>query len=449
MAGSVTGDRPAQGNFFSAQSSLSAQNSFAGSAEGARPAHVLREPAPVHALYVHIPFCERKCSYCDFTSVGGVRGQRHYAHALRDELRRIGEALPGTTLDTVFIGGGTPSLLDTTLLSGILTEIHSSFTLSPGAEITMEANPSSTTAAKADTWLRAGINRISLGVQSLEPDVLAFLERVHGADRAVSAVRAVQHAGFTSINTDLIYAVPGLDDARWRRTLERILDLGCSHLSCYELIVEDGTPLATAVAQGTVHTADADTALRQHWAAVELAGQAGLRQYEISNFAVPGKECRHNLAYWHNDFYLAAGVGAHGHLPPVAARALGIGDGRSSHAVRYWHTDSIPDFLAASQRGLLPVSGAEAVSLDDNVAESILVGLRLTGEGVPLRDAGARREAEALDAAGLIDWNGSRAVVTARGQEVLDAVALRLVDSCDGRLHGYEITTPTRDAVKN
>ena len=342
----------------------------------------------IHSLYVHIPFCERKCAYCDFTSIAGVRGQREYAAALRAELRSIGEALPGTTLHTVFIGGGTPSLLDTALLTEIVAEIHASFPVAPDAEITMEANPSSTTARKAEAWRDAGVNRLSLGIQSLEADVLAFLERVHDADRAVSAVRAAQQAGFDNLNTDLIYAVPGLDDERWRRTLERILDLGCPHLSCYELIVEEGTPLASAVAAGAVPVADADTALRQHWLAVELARDAGLQQYEISNFAKPGRRSRHNLAYW--------------------------------------HTDSIPEYLAT----MPAIAGTEAVTQDSHLEESILVGLRLTDEGLPLDNPGARREAATLDAAGLIDWNGRRARVTARGQELLDAVALRLVGAC-------------------
>ena len=415
---------------------------IAGTAAGATPRGVAAhdDTERIRALYLHIPFCERKCSYCDFTSVGGVRGQREYAAALRDELRRMGQALPGITLDTVFIGGGTPSLLDPSLLAGILDEVRASFTIASGAEVTMEANPSSTGEKRAEQWLRAGVNRISIGVQSLEPDVLAFLERVHDARRALDAVAAVRRAGFVAVNTDLIYAVPGLDDARWKSTLERVLELRCGHLSCYELTVEEGTPLASAVDAGAVTTADPDTALRQHWMAVEAARDAGLRQYEISNLARPGSECRHNLAYWRNDFYLAAGVGAHGHLPPGAARALGIGSanahGRAS-AVRYWHTDSIPAFAEASSRGMLPVAGAESVDPQERRAESILVGLRLTGEGVELADRGARREARALHQAGLLDWDGCRARVTARGQELLDAVALRLVDACDGAAQGW------------
>ena len=384
----------------------------------------------IRALYLHIPYCERKCTYCDFTSVGGVRGQREYAAALQAELRAMAERLPAdlVSLDTIFVGGGTPSLIDTALLHGILDTVRACFTVNPGAELTMEANPSSTTERKAHAWLDAGVNRISLGVQSLHGDVLHFLDRVHDAARALQAVRDVQEAGFVRVNTDLIYAVPGLDDARWRDTLDRVLALGCEHLSCYELTVEEGTPLASAVAAGAVPTVDADTALRQHWITVEAASRAGLRQYEISNFARPGAECRHNLAYWHNDFYLAAGVGAHGHLPPLAARQLGIAppqgvDGDTA-AVRYWHTDSIADYVAGA-----PV-GAETVTAEQRAQESILVGLRLTGEGVELPgDARTAGEATALRDAGLLAVDGRVARVTARGQELLDAIALRLCDT--------------------
>lgn len=385
----------------------------------------------IRALYLHIPYCERKCTYCDFTSVGGVQGQREYAQALRAELRHMVERLDpaSVALDTIFIGGGTPSLLDTALLHGILDEVRAGFAISRDAEITMEANPSSTTAAKAERWLAAGVNRISLGVQSLHPDILRFLDRVHDGDRAVRAVHDVTRAGFVRVNTDLIYAVPGLDDARWQDTLDRVLALGCEHLSCYELTVEEGTPLASAVAAGAVATSDADTALRQHWITVNSAARAGLHQYEISNFARPGGECRHNLHYWHNHHYLAAGVGAHGHLPLDAARSLGIEQSRDGDqdiaAIRYWHTESIPDYVGGA-----PLH-TERVTAEQRWQEKILVGLRLTEEGVALHDAdaSARAEAAALQAAGLLDWDGRVARVTARGQELLDAVALRLCDT--------------------
>jgi putative oxygen-independent coproporphyrinogen III oxidase len=384
----------------------------------------------IRALYLHIPYCERKCTYCDFTSVGGVRGQREYAAALRAELRGMAERLrrDEVSLDTIFVGGGTPSLIDTALLHGILDEVRAYFSVQQGAEVTMEANPSSTTPAKAEAWLRAGVNRVSLGVQSLHGDILRFLDRVHDAGRAMRAVEDVRRAGFVRVSTDLIYAVPGLDDARWRDTLDRVLALGCEHLSCYELTVEEGTPLASAVAAGAVPTVDAETALRQHWITVEAAARAGLRQYEISNFARPGAESRHNLAYWHNDFYLAAGTGAHGHLPPGAARRLGIappqGFAGDTAAIRYWNTDSIPDYVAGAP------PGAEAVTREQRAQESILVGLRLVGEGVELPgDARTAQQATALRDAGLLTLEGRTARVTARGQELLDAVALRLCDT--------------------
>ncbi|MDB5114495.1 MAG: coproporphyrinogen oxidase, partial [Chloroflexi bacterium] len=215
--------------------------------------------ADVRSLYLHIPFCERKCEYCDFASVAGRRGEAAYVEALRSEIRRLATALPGTVLDTVFIGGGTPGLIEPARLRAVLDEVRSGFDLAPGAEVTIEANPSSTSAERAAAWREAGCNRVSLGVQSLEPDVLAFLGRVHGPERALAAVGEVRAGGFERLSCDLIYAVPGLDDRRWQATVERLLELDPGHLSCYELTVEAGTPLHRSVARGAVRVVDADT----------------------------------------------------------------------------------------------------------------------------------------------------------------------------------------------
>ena len=386
--------------------------------------------AEVRSLYLHIPFCERRCEYCDFASVAGRRGEAAYVEALRSEIRRLATALPGTVLDTVFIGGGTPGLIEPARLAAVLDEVRSGFDLAPGAEVTIEANPSSTSADRAAAWREAGCNRVSLGVQSLEPDVLAFLGRVHGPERALAAVAEVRAGGFERLNCDLIYAVPGLDDSRWRATVERLLELDPGHLSCYELTVEAGTPLHRSVARGAVRVVDADTALRQHWIAVDLAAAAGYRQYEVSNLARPGAECRHNLVYWGNRHYLAAGCGAHGHLPPEAARALGlVDDPGDAVAVRYWHVRSPDRFTALAGAGRLPVEGTELVGAAAHEAERVMVGLRLAA-GVRLAGEGAHREATALAARGLLEWDGGTARATRRGQEVLNAVVERLVEAC-------------------
>src|SRR5579872_6121253 len=269
----------------------------------------------VRSLYVHIPFCERKCEYCDFTSVAGTTGSEAYMDSLSTEIRRLGERLGPLTLDTVFIGGGTPSLVDPTSLATLVATVRSTFDVAGDAEFTMEANPSSITEQRAGVWRQAGVNRISIGVQSLEADALTFLGRVHDAERAIAAVGEVRTAGFTSINCDLIYAVPGLGDTRWRRTLGRVIEAGPTHVSCYELTVEPGTPLHTSVRRGLVTPVDAARSIRQHRIAVAVLEAAGYEQYEVSNFAIPGEACRHNLVYWHNGYYIAAGVGAHGHVP--------------------------------------------------------------------------------------------------------------------------------------
>ena len=380
---------------------------------------------PIRSLYLHIPFCERKCEYCDFTSVAETRNQREYVGALNREVAMLGERAPGVELDTVFIGGGTPSLIDPELLSSTLDAVRAAFRIAPGAEITLEANPSSTTRERAATWLRAGFNRVSIGVQSLEPDVLAFLGRVHGPARALDAVREVRDAGFVSVNTDLIYAVPGLDDARWRATLERIAGAAPDHISCYELTVEPGTPLHTSVRRGRVTPVDAEVALRQHAIALDMLERAGFAQYEVSNFARPEQECRHNLAYWRNAFYLAAGVGAHGHLPASLARSVLDADPGDARAIRYRHGRGVAAYIAAVAAGVLPVQDHEAVDAVSHEQERLMLGLRLR-DGVALDDDRVLAEATVLRDAGFLTLHDRTARVTGAGERVLNAVTLRL-----------------------
>jgi putative oxygen-independent coproporphyrinogen III oxidase len=379
----------------------------------------------VRSLYLHIPFCERKCEYCDFTSVAGDTGSGAYMEALGAEVRRLGERLGRLTLDTVFIGGGTPSLVDPALLADLVATVRSTFTVTSGAEFTMEANPSSITTERARVWRGAGVNRISIGVQSLEADALHFLGRVHDADRAIAAIAEVQEAGFTSINCDLIYAVPGLGDVRWRRTLERVARAGPTHISCYELTVEPGTPLHTRVRRGLVTPVDGARSMRQHRIAVELLEATGYAQYEVSNFAVPGEECRHNLVYWHNGYYAAAGVGAHGNLPAAAAAAIGLEVADGAISVRHWHGRGIAAYGRAIRAGEFAVVGSEPVGPDMREQERVMLGLRLR-EGVRLGASGLD-EARSLEGLGLVAIDGDRVRATARGEAVLNQVTLRLV----------------------
>jgi oxygen-independent coproporphyrinogen-3 oxidase len=345
--------------------------------------------------------------------------------ALGAEVRRIGEHLGRLTLDTVFIGGGTPSLVDPALLAELVATVRSTFMVASDAEFTMEANPSSISTERARVWLGAGVNRISIGVQSLEADALRFLGRVHDADRAIAAIAEVQAAGFTSINCDLIYAVPGLGDVRWRRTLERVAAAGPTHISCYELTVEPGTPLHTRVRRGLVTPVDGARSMRQHGIAVALLEAAGYAQYEVSNFAVPGEECRHNLVYWHNGYYAAAGVGAHGNLPADAAAAIGLVVADGAVSVRHWHGRGIAAYGRAIRAGAFAVVGSEPVGPEMREQERVMLGLRLR-EGVRV-GASSLDEARSLEGLGLVVIDGDRVRATARGEAVLNQVTLRLV----------------------
>jgi len=379
----------------------------------------------VRSLYLHIPFCERKCEYCDFTSVAGSTGSAGYMAALATEVRALGERLGRLTLDTVFIGGGTPSLVDPALLADLVETLRSTFSVAVDAEVTMEANPSSTSTERARIWRDAGVNRISVGVQSLEADALRFLGRVHDADRALAAVSEVRAAGFDSINCDLIYAVPGLGDTRWRRTLARVVAAAPTHISSYELTVEPGTPLHTQVRRGQVTPVEGGRSLRQHRIAVDLLEGAGYAQYEVSNFALPGEASRHNLVYWRNGYYAAAGVGAHGHLPAAAAARLGLEVEPGAVSVRYWHGRGIAAYGRALRTGTLGITGSEMVRPGMREQERVMLGLRLR-EGVSI-DATRVGEARSLEELGLVVLDGDRVRATARGEAVLNQVTLRLV----------------------
>jgi putative oxygen-independent coproporphyrinogen III oxidase len=394
---------------------------------GAAAAHRVEGAAsplgPPHSLYLHVPFCERRCEYCDFVSLAGRGREEEYMEALAAEVGVLASRLGRLTLDTVFVGGGTPSFVEPRRLARLLGSVRAGFDLSAGCEVTLEANPSSTTEARARAWRDAGFNRVSLGVQSLEPDVLAFLGRVHDAERAVAAVSEVRRAGFDRVSCDLIYAVPGLDDARWRSTVERVVALGPSHVSAYELTVEPGTPLHARVRRGRAPAVDPEAALRQHRIAVEVLGTAGLRQYEVSNFAAPGDECRHNLVYWRRGAYLAAGLGAHGCISAALAGDLGLDVAPGAAYVRYWHGRSLPAYLALPA-GRLPIEGWESVGGAEARTERVMLGLRLA-EGLPSDVLPAAR-VTCLVGDGLLWARRGRVGVTARGQEVLDELVREL-----------------------
>ena len=267
------------------------------------------------SLYLHIPFCSLKCSYCDFNSYAGIESlMRPFVDALCDEMRLWAPFMADRHVGTVFFGGGTPSLLPLEEVERIMAAMRKAFDLAPGAEVSFEANPGTVNRDYFRGLLTAGVNRISFGVQSFHDDELAALDRIHSAEEAKEAYRWAREAGFARINLDLIYGLMEQPLDRWQATLEQAIALAPEHLSLYALTVEEGTKLAHDIERGRAPAPDGDMQAEMYeWSCERLASE-GYRQYEISNWCRPGEECRHNLVYWRNGEWLGLGPGAHSHL---------------------------------------------------------------------------------------------------------------------------------------
>lgn len=385
--------------------------------------------APPLSLYIHVPFCTVKCAYCDFNSYAALEHLTgDWLGALLRELELWSERAANRRIETVFIGGGTPSLLEGEQIARLLDAARRCCDIADDAEITLEANPESVSETRMRDYRAAGVNRVSMGVQSLDADELRFLDRLHSAERAEQALSEIRSAGFDNVNLDLIYGLPKQRFETWRTTLERVAAWRPEHLSCYALTVEDGTPLAARVAAGAVVEADPDVVAEiSTWTAARLA-EAGYEHYETSNYALPGRECRHNLNYWRCGDYIGVGPGAHGCF-----------DGRRYSVVR--RPAAYIRALATQTAGPegLPspaIEEVEAVTDRDAVIDALTLGLRLR-EGVDesrLRERHPDAFAAAAPAIGwalgasLLERRGGRLRLTPRGQAVANEVFVRIVD---------------------
>ena len=384
---------------------------------------------PPLSLYIHVPFCTVKCAYCDFNSYAALEHLTgDWLAALLRELELWSERAADRRIATVFIGGGTPSLLEGEQIARLLDTARRCFDIAADAEITLEANPESVRVERMRSYRAAGVNRVSMGVQSLDADELRFLDRLHSAERAEQALSEIRSAGFENVNLDLIYGLPKQRFETWRTTLEQVAAWRPEHLSCYALTVEDGTPLAARVAAGAVVEADPDVVAEiSTWTAARLA-EAGYEHYETSNYALPGRECRHNLNYWRCGDYIGVGPGAHGCF-----------DGRRYSVVR--RPAAYIRALATQTAGPegLPspaIEEVEAVTDRDAVVDTLTLGLRLR-EGVDesrLRERHPDAFAAAAPAIGwalsasLLERRGGRLRLTPRGQAVANEVFVRIVD---------------------
>lgn len=370
-------------------------------------------------LYIHIPFCVRKCRYCDFYSVEGACAAERSAFldALEVELGRLP---PGFAPETVFIGGGTPTAFEPAELSRFLTLLNERVRLGDVTEWTCEANPGTLTREKVAILRDAGVNRVSLGVQSFEPQNLAFLGRIHTATEAVEAFQLLRDGGFDNLSLDLIHAIPGSSRERLQCDLDRVVGLGPEHVACYGLIFEEGTPLANRRDRGEIAEVDDDEQLAQYNLVRDALARAGYRHYEISNFAKPGRECRHNLLYWTGGEYVGCGPAAHSH-----------GEG-----MRYANVRDLGEYGCAMREGRSSRESEERLGPEEKARETLVMNLRLIdgvdresfrrATGFDYRDLRGR-EIDWLCEIGLLDESGDRLRLTEKGLFVSDSVFAELV----------------------
>ncbi len=320
-------------------------------------------------VYVHIPYCLRKCRYCDFVSVPIDETAGRYRSAVEREIALSAAKYPGERVKSMFFGGGTPTVLPAEDLCAILNAIKAAFSVEPDAEISIECNPKTIGFEGLMRLREAGFNRLSIGLQATQNALLSRIGRVHTFEEFLSTYRAAQDAGFTNINIDLMHGLPGQTQAAYLDAIRTVAALEPTHISAYSLILEEGTPLYDDVIAGRETLPDPDAVADMEDAGMDLLDALGYRRYEVSNFAKPGFECRHNLIYWHNEPYLGLGVAAHSSMTE---------DGLW---VRFSNENSIPAYLKKLEKGKLPRAERIIINTFEQMFESVMLGLRLV-EGI-------------------------------------------------------------------
>ena len=372
------------------------------------------------ALYIHIPFCARRCGYCDFNTytiaeLGGDESiEKRYVDALVKEIALARSIVGDQQVTTIFFGGGTPTLLPSSEIARILDAVQRQFRLSDDVEITTEANPDSVTAGSLGELRAAGINRISFGVQSTTPHVLQTLDRTHNPAQVPIVVHAARDAGFTHISVDLIYGTPGETIVEWEESVRSLLTLPIDHISAYSLIVEEGTKLGAQVRRGVLAMPDEDLNADKYVVADDLFTAAGFSWYEVSNWAKPGGTCKHNEMYWKNNDWWGLGAGAHSHI-----------DG-----VRWWNKKLPAAYIKELQDGSSPALAREILTDEERSFEELMLGIR-TREGLPLSVVAHGAAAAAL-ADGNLDveqYEMGRVVLTRSGRLIADALLRAFSDA--------------------
>jgi oxygen-independent coproporphyrinogen-3 oxidase len=382
---------------------------------------ITRSPDPALGLYLHIPFCSAICNYCNFNrGLFDAAQKARYVDALIREIRTSTSCNSATlpscnAVDTIYFGGGTPSLLDPADVARIVAACGEAFDVAPDAEVTLEANPETVDEARLAAFRAAGVNRLSFGVQSFREPELRRLSRLHNADRARLALAEARAAGFDNVSLDLMMWLPGQNVSEWLESVDAAIDVSPDHLSLYLLEVYPNAPLKDEMARAKWSQAPDDDAAAMYVAAMERLEAAGYAQYEISNVARPGRQCRHNLKYWQDGEWLGFGCGAHG----------------TAGGMRTKNVAGTDDYIERIGRGESPAFETRRLSASERLGDALFMGLRLA-DGIDLEEIGRRHgvdvwqrhgaELEPFLTAGMLKWNGSRLALTRQGMLVANEI---------------------------
>ncbi|MGA9262349.1 MAG: radical SAM family heme chaperone HemW [Desulfobacterales bacterium] len=378
--------------------------------------------AATAGLYIHIPFCRKKCRYCDFYSVTDPSLQPGYLKALQQEMRLAAASHPALSFDTLYLGGGTPSALGIGAVEKIINAARRAFSFLPDTEVTVEVNPGTVDLDSLQRLRQAGANRLNVGVQSFRARNLAFLGRIHSAIEAERVLAWSHAAGFDNIGIDLIYGIPGQTPASWKIDLVRALDCNLSHLSCYSLTFEPGTPLEGDLKRGKFTAADEDRVAELYLQALEVLGRGGFEQYETANFARSrGRRSRHNCKYWSFSPYLGLGPSAHSFIEPE----------------RFWNCADVDRYIRQLDNGRRPIEESETLTREELMIEAVYLGLRLS-DGIDMSAFNDRfgigfmenfgAKSAAFELKGLLTITDGHCRLTPRGMLLLDTIAAAFID---------------------
>jgi len=381
-------------------------------------------------LYIHFPFCKQKCLYCDFCSAAEKPETiSAYCEALEKEIRLTAQKYPDAEVTTVFLGGGTPTLVPAAEMAGVLDALRGAFRILPDAEFTSEGNPGTLKREWLDMAVQRGLNRLSLGVQAGQDHLLRAVGRIHTVKEAEDAVRLARQCGIRNLNLDAMFGLPGQTEQDYLQTLSMFRQWGADHISAYSLILEEGTPLCRLAGEGRVRLPDEDDVAAMYEHGIEWLEKADYRRYEVSNFARPGFECRHNIGYWQGEWYLGLGVAAHSMLPPERPGAFCLRKGNAC---------DVPAYIRALENGqAAPEESVDLISTEDAMFETMMLGLRMV-DGVDACRFEKRygkslqkrygSQLESLAGDGLGCWKDGRFALTPRGIEVQNDVLMRFME---------------------